>query len=239
MKLLDLTLPTAAENLALDEALLDAAEADAGRDEVLRLWEPSQHFVVLGRSSKLEQEVVRDTCRRLGAAVLRRSSGGAAIVVGPGCLMYAVVLSYEKRPELRLIDRAHQHVRTRLAAALGQLGQAAEMRGTSDLVVGDRKVSGNSLRCKRGHLLYHGTLLYRFDLSLVGKLLHLPPRQPDYRAGRAHADFLDNLPVDASSLRRSLASAFQANQSLGEWPRQMTEQLVASRYGAVQWNERH
>ena len=37
MKLLDLTLPTAAENLALDEALLDAAEQDAGPSELLRI----------------------------------------------------------------------------------------------------------------------------------------------------------------------------------------------------------
>ena len=55
MRLLDLTLPTAAENVALDEALLDAAEAasEQGSEEpeVLRLWEPTQFFVVVGRSS--------------------------------------------------------------------------------------------------------------------------------------------------------------------------------------------
>ena len=50
MKLLELTLPTPAENLALDEALLDAAEAGELPDEVLRLWEPSQPLVVVGRS---------------------------------------------------------------------------------------------------------------------------------------------------------------------------------------------
>jgi lipoate-protein ligase A len=49
MKLLDLTLPTPAENLALDEALLDAAEAGELPDEVLRLWEFPQAVVVIGR----------------------------------------------------------------------------------------------------------------------------------------------------------------------------------------------
>jgi len=52
MKLLDLTLPSPAENLALDEALLDAAEAGEMADEVLRFWESPQPLVVVGRSSQ-------------------------------------------------------------------------------------------------------------------------------------------------------------------------------------------
>ncbi len=41
MHLLDLTLDSPIENIALDEALLDAAEAAPDENgEVLRLWEP-------------------------------------------------------------------------------------------------------------------------------------------------------------------------------------------------------
>jgi hypothetical protein len=96
MQLLSLTLPTPAENVALDEALLDEAQAGAAEaGEVLRLWEAPRPFVVIGRSSRIAEEV------NLAAAsawtVIRRCSGGAAVVAGPGCLMYAVVLSYERR----------------------------------------------------------------------------------------------------------------------------------------------
>ena len=54
MLLLDLTLPTAAENVVLDEALLEEAEARPGASELLRLWEPATPTVVLGRSSRPE-----------------------------------------------------------------------------------------------------------------------------------------------------------------------------------------
>ena len=64
MRLLDLTLETPAENLALDEALLDAAESDTGPGEVLRLWESPREFVVLGTSSRAADEVNIDACRR-------------------------------------------------------------------------------------------------------------------------------------------------------------------------------
>ena len=84
MTLLDLTLPTAAENLALDEALLDEAEASSAGCETLRLWEPKEPAVVIGRSSQAAIEVRLDACRELAVPVLRRASGGAAVVTGPG-----------------------------------------------------------------------------------------------------------------------------------------------------------
>ena len=118
MRYLDLTLPALAENLALDEALLEEAETAAQPVETLRLWEARQHAVVLGRSSRMAVEVRGDVCRDLHVPVLRRISGGAAVVVGPGCLMYAVVLSLRLRPQLRFIDQAHAQVLGTIAAAL-------------------------------------------------------------------------------------------------------------------------
>jgi lipoate-protein ligase A len=237
MYLLDLTLPTPAENLALDEALLDAAEAGAITDDVLRLWEPNEGcFVVLGRSSQAGVEANLDECRRRSAPVLRRSSGGAAIVTGSGCLMYGVVLAYQRHPALRMLDQAHRHVLAQVSAAIRWLGIDVQQQGTSDLAWNGRKVSGNSLRCKRDHLLYHGTLLYNFNLPLVGQLLGPPPRQPEYRAARPHGEFLANLPASSSELRRALAQSFAASEPLADWPQALTADLVASRYSRDQWN---
>ncbi len=159
-------------------------------------------------------------------------------MAGPGCLMYSVVLSYERHPELRMLDRAHHWVLSRMASALMSLGIPAELRGTSDLSVDGLKVSGNSLRCKRDHFLYHGTLLYDFDLSIVGELLRMPPRQPDYRAGREHGQFLANLPVSNAELRMAVATVFAAEEQLATWPREATARLVASRYSRDDWNLR-
>ena len=236
MHLLDLTLPTAAENLALDEALLDEAEAAGCPRESLRLWEPAAPLVVVGRSSKTAVEVRLAACRELKIPVLRRASGGAAIVAGPGCLMYAVVLSYRLRPELRAVDRAHQFVLGRLAAAIEPLAPGVRCRGISDLAIGPQKVSGNSVRCKREHLLYHGTLLYNFRLELIDRCLAMPPREPDYRAGRPHAEFVANLPATALDLRRALTAAWNATEPLTDWPCARTAQLAAERYGRAEWN---
>jgi len=189
--------------------------------------------VVVGRSSRVDLEVHREACRQSDVAVLRRISGGAAIVAGPGCLMYALVLSYQLRPSLRAIGRAHRFVLNKLAAALGPLVPGVQCVGTSDLAVRDRKFSGNSARCKRSHVLYHGTLLYDFPLELIDRYLAMPPRQPEYRRQRPHGSFLTNLPLDAATIRRALIAAWDATEPRTDWPRELTSRWAAERYGPL------
>jgi lipoate-protein ligase A len=237
MDLFDLTLPTAAENLALDEALLDEAEESAAPRETLRLWEAAEPLIVVGRNSEVAKEVDVDLCRGRGIPILRRASGGCAIVAGPGCLMYSLVLSYELRPELRMLDAAHRFVLGTIAEALRPLIGHVAREGTSDLALGaGRKFSGNSLRCRRGAFLYHGTLLYDFALDLIDECLKMPPRQPDYRQNRPHASFVANVPLGAATLRLALISAWRANRSTRDWPRERVGELVATRYGRREWN---
>jgi lipoate-protein ligase A len=236
MRYLDQTLPTAAENLALDEALLDEAEQAVAPVETLRLWESPQPLVIVGRSSRIDAEVRRAACLAAGIPVLRRASGGAAIVAGPGCLMYALVLSYRLRPHLRVLSQAHRDVLGTLAGALEPLMPGVQCRGTSDLTLGLQKFSGNSARCRREHLLYHGTLLYDFPLKLIDRCLTMPPRMPDYRGSRAHDGFVVNLPLPVETIRQALASAWDAREPYADWPADRVARLVAEKYGRPEWN---
>lgn len=227
-----------AANVAFDEALLMQAEAEPEPVEYLRLWEAPAPLVVIGRSSRVEEEVDRAACALAGVPILRRPSGGAAIVAGPGCLMYAVVLSVALRPEVHAVDRAHRCVLETLVAALARRWPGVVRRGTSDLALGERKFSGNSLRVRKTHVLYHGTLLYRFDLASVAQWLRMPPRQPEYRWGREHGAFLANLPATREELRTALVEAWGARELATRLPLELTEELIAQRYSQAEWNER-
>ena len=74
--------------------------------------------------------------------------------------------------------------------------------------LGDRKVSGNAQLRGRYGLLHQGTLLTACDVDLLSRVLREPPRQPDYRKRRRHADFLGFLPLDAAAIRSRLVRAF-------------------------------
>src|SRR6266581_3154496 len=121
MHFLDLALPTPAENLALDEALL--LEAEAGRSgEVLRLWEWPEYAVVLGSACRLAEDVDEPACQRDGVPILRRASGGGAVLLGNGCLCFGLVLDYEHSPALREVPSSYrfilQHLRDALVGVL-------------------------------------------------------------------------------------------------------------------------
>lgn len=235
--LLDHTESDPAANLAVDEALLEwVEESDAEHPpEILRTWTPATPFIVIGRASILTNEVNEVECARRDVPILRRSSGGTAIVTGPGCLMYAVVLSLARRPELRMIDAAHQVVLQKLATAISSCGVEARCAGTSDVVIGVQKISGNSLRTRRNALLYHGTILLDFDLSLMECLSKEPPRQPEYREGRSHDRFVQNLHLPPEKVKQALRAAWAADQPLVGWPQQRVSELVQERYGQKAW----
>ena len=239
MQFLDLTLDSPAENIALDEALLEEAEQCNHSREVFRIWESPQWMVVIGRSSRVASEIDLDSCRRDDVPVLRRGSGGTAIVAGPGCLMYALILSYELRPQLRSIDTAHQFVLNPLAANLAELLPGIHREGLSDLVTGDKlKFSGNSMRCRRKYLLYHGTILCDFPLRRISRYLATPPRQPEYRKGRDHESFVTNLNIPRDEVRAALLRTWKTSGDLKYWPRESTDKLVAEKYSQDSWNRR-
>lgn len=246
------TEPTA--ELAFDEAMLLEADASAcslldaasGDSECLRLWEFASPVVVLGRSSKFDGEVDHEFCDERHVPVLRRCSGGASIVAGPGCLMYSVVLSFALQPELQKIDVAHRFVMQRLLDAVRIQVPDVQMQGTCDLTIDDRKFSGNSVRISRQHLLYHGTILYDADLDFIARCLATPPRQPEYRRQRPHSDFITNLNVDPKRLIADVERSFCQTELIEpaslDWVARVqrrTQELLASRYNDPQWHRRH
>ena len=157
--------------------------------------------------------------------------------------MYAVVLGYGRRPEAQGIHASHGYVLDRLVNELRGLQPTVNRAGTSDLVLlgtdgveSACKFSGNSLRVKRTHFLYHGTLLYDFDLSLIAGCLRMAPRQPEYRRQRPHGEFVANLPLDRSTLTAAIEKAWPEAEEIMKWPNQRVEHLVRDRYRLDAWN---
>ena len=88
-----------------------APHADAGRR--------ARPVVVVGRNGRIADDVIQETCRADDVRVLRRFSGGGAVVLAPGCLNYAVVLSLVSWPALVNVAESFQVILGRIVAALG------------------------------------------------------------------------------------------------------------------------
>jgi lipoate---protein ligase len=240
IQLLDQTFSEPAMNLALDEALLRKLDEDPSQRETLRIWEPERPIVVLGRSSQVDVEVNLDVCRKERISVLRRISGGATILTGPGCLMYTVILDLRKRPEIRMVDAAHCFVMSTFRDAFRKADLDVSIEGISDLALstedGLRKFSGNSVRLGRDAILYHGTLLYNYPLSEISRILGTPPRRPAYREDRSHDRFVANLPISGDTLRELVINAWDAIDVRSDSLDAAASALVAEKYSHDAWN---
>ena len=237
LRLLDLTLPSVLENVALDEALLRSVEESDG-EPVLRLWEPDSYAVVVGRANRIERNVNCAACRRDGVPIVRRFSGGGTVLLGPGSLVFSLFLRVEPGDHLANIGAATQSILERIREPLQKQVADVQQKGTSDLAVGDVKVSGNAQRWLRTTLLHHGTLLHDFDVEAVARYLTSPERQPDYRRDRPHREFLTNLPLSGAALRRSLIDIWNARLPPPPVPCEQVAELVRTRYADDGWTFR-
>jgi lipoate-protein ligase A len=236
LKYLDLTFADPASNLACDEALLELCEGNED-DGLLRVWEPDHYFVVLGYSNKVASEVNVTACETKGIPIFRRFSGGGTVLQGPGCLNYSLAV---KNPALGvpadLTDSYGFVLRRHLNCFACPSPGAVQIQGISDLALDGRKFSGNAQHRKRVCSLFHGTILYRFDLSLIEACIKMPSREPAYRHGRSHGAFLCNLEIAGNDIRRALRREWGAVEELREVPFNRIQALVRERYACKEWN---
>jgi lipoate---protein ligase len=238
MKYLDLTFDDPASNLACDEALLELFETAQREDSLLRFWESKTHFIVLGHSNRWRAEVNPTACQTEEIAVLRRMSGGGAVVQGPGCLNYSLILNIAAC-RLKSIGDAFHYVLERHRAFIAEIaGVEVRVDGISDLTVSGRKFSGNAQYRKARFVLVHGTFLLNFDLSLIEKFLRVPARQPRYRRDRPHPEFVANLNIALGPVRDSLREGWVADEALLPVPLTRIESLVNERYGRETWSRK-
>jgi lipoate-protein ligase A len=238
MKYVDVSFAEPARNLACDELLLDLCEtAEAG--EILRVWQSAGYFVVLGYSNKIASEVNIAACAARNIPILRRFSGGGAVVQGPGCLNYSLILRNARRgfsgdvaTSFRKVLEPHQRLLSRL------LVRSVAIEGISDLTVSGKKFSGNSQHRKPGYTLFHGTFLLHFDLPLIEESLPMPSRKPAYRGLRSHQDFLTNIPIEPAQLTVALRQEWEAEEELECLWGDRLEELVRQRYARQEWNRK-
>jgi lipoate---protein ligase len=152
---------------------------------------PSQIMVVIGKGSQIEQELNLPHIAADGVPVLRRPSGGCAVVLTPNMLAVSFVRYETKQQKSAEYFARFNEI---LMHALNRFGGSdIEQRGTSDIARHGRKLVGTAIYRNRELVFFQAIINVAESADLLERYLKLPPRMPDYRTGRAHRDFVASL----------------------------------------------
>ena len=172
-RLLDTPPMTAAENMALDDTLVEL-KGKRQTPDTLHFLQFSPRAVLTGFHQSVEEEIRTDYCRRHGIHINRRITGGGAIFFDENQLGWEVVCDKSffnlKLPTNRLFRTLCNPVVT----ALSQMGLNADFRPRNDIEICGRKISGTGGTDCDEAFLFQGTMLVDFDVDTMLRSLKIP-----------------------------------------------------------------
>lgn len=152
-------------NLAVEEYLFKKST-----DDVFILWQ-NEPTVVIGKNQNIYAEIDFDYLKEKNIKVARRITGGGAVYHDLGNVNYTFI----SKSESGGIDFAR--FTSPIISALSSLGVQASLSGRNDIVIGERKISGNAQYSIGDRVLHHGTILFDSDLSVLSGVLRVDPEK--------------------------------------------------------------
>jgi lipoate-protein ligase A len=156
-----------------------------------QVYQPSETMVVIGKGSDPDVELNVQVCVADEIPIYHRAGGGCAVVLAPGNIIVSTVMP--SKGIVNITQYFHDYSDW-LMQGLSQIGITNVYReGLSDLVINDRKVAGACIWNSKDVVYYSASLLVEPQIELMEKYLKHPPREPEYRRGRNHRDFVGEL----------------------------------------------
>ena len=225
-------------NMALDEALLTSlTDHDT---PILRLygWQPP--CVSIGYFQGMEEEVDVLKCSNMGVDVVRRITGGGAVLHEFELTYTFITKNYPAN-----VLKSYELICEPVVLCLNRLGYKAKYVPLNDIIVDNKKVSGNAQTRKSNTLLQHGTILLAVDIEKMFSMLKVPSekiKDKMIKDVKARVTGINrSFEEVASNLKESFAEIFGAQiikETLSSKVKEDTEKLVIEKYSSRQWNWR-
>ena len=264
-RLLHTGLADGATNMAIDEAILWAV-AEGKSLPTLRFygWQPP--CLSIGYSQSMEGEVDVDRCREAGIGLVRRPTGGRAILHADE-LTYSVVAPQAEPRVAGGVVESYRRLSAGLVAGLRSLGLAVAQVETADdkgesaacfdapssyeITLGGKKLVGSAQVRKKGVVLQHGSLPLEGDIARIFDFLKVSSEERreelkhELRARATSLELAMGHSVLFEEVARHLAAGFAQALNLRLIPGQLSERELAlveklrrEKYTAREWNFR-
>lgn len=157
----------------------------------LNTWIPDTTYIILGQSNSIEKSVRTEKIVKDEVRILKRPSGGESVVLTPNTLVISSVI---KTSSFNNPKKYFEKINEKIIQVLRKLGiQDLHHKGISDIAIGEKKILGSSIYRKKDIVFYHAVLNVSETTDFLEKYLKHPNKEPDYRKGREHKDFVTSL----------------------------------------------
>ncbi|MDD2813063.1 MAG: hypothetical protein PHF53_06605 [Bacteroidales bacterium] len=190
-----------------DVELINAEATEPG----FMIWIPEQTTIVLGQSNEPDLAVHLDRAMADGVPVLKRSSGGQTVILTPQTVVISVRLISHRLENPQVYFK---QINSLIINTLKNIGiKNLDQKGISDITIGEKKILGSSIYRKKSMVFYHAVLNIAEPISSISRYLKHPTREPDYRAGRSHEEFVTSIreagyPFTPEQVRQALSETF-------------------------------
>ncbi|MCP5104707.1 MAG: hypothetical protein GY950_15085 [bacterium] len=155
------------------------------------VWQPAFVSVILGQSNKAAPSLRMENILKDKVPVYKRPSGGETVVLSPRTLVISILRRGDKLQSPSIYFKAYGQGIIRALEGLG----VGDLRGNgiSDICIGERKIVGSSIYRNKDLVFYHAVLNVSESTDILERYLKHPQREPEYRRGRTHSDFVTSL----------------------------------------------
>ena len=174
-------------------------------------WIPSFLCIVLGHGNNVDASLYTEKILEDNIPVYKRPSGGEAVLLSP----HMIVVSILKRGDMFRSPRFYFNTyNEKILNALHGLDiNDLRTEGISDICIRDKKILGASIYRNKDMVFYHAVLNVGESGILMDRYLKHPQREPTYRGGREHGEFVTSLTqegyeLDLEQIRQSIAARF-------------------------------
>ena len=184
--------------------------ADNNSSTSFYVWIPNKTYLILGRSNNVENSLIIDKLKKDRIKVFKRPSGGETVVLTPKTLVISATIISEELKNTRKYFRVFNQ---KIIDVLCKHGiDGLSHKGISDIALNNRKVLGSAIYRTKGKLFYHSVLNVSEPVSTIEKYIKHPSREPDYRNGRKHLEFVTSLyaegfKIDMVELKNAIEKA--------------------------------
>lgn len=234
-------------NLALDE-VLTARVGEGRRRPTLRIWEWNESAVVIGSFQSYRNEVDPEGAARHGFDVVRRISGGGAMLMAAGQIItYSLYVPASLVAGMTFAD-SYAFLDDWVLQALRSLGIDAVYQPLNDIASPTGKIGGAAQkRLANGGVLHHATLSYDIDGQVMTEVLRIGREKLSDKGTTSAAKRVDPLRSQTGLERaeiierfkdtfRSLTDAETGTITADEYAD--AEALVASKFATEAWLHR-